>query len=117
MPRISKAYRLEERYVAMLEEMAKNEHRSLTNMLEISIEKNYKGENKMTLQEKIAELELQGWEYDDDFRMPSGQGNTLSQLTVVKKGNYYKSISGGKIGAEKQIMSDEMYEQMSDYKE
>lgn len=44
-----------------------------------------------TLQEKIQELEMQGWEYDDDFRIVA-QGNTLVSLIVLKRDGYYRSI-------------------------
>jgi hypothetical protein len=46
-----------------------------------------------TLQQKIEELENQGWEYDDDFRMPTKQAGTLVQLCVMKKGNEYREIN------------------------
>ena len=40
-----------------------------------------------SLQEKIAELELQGWIYDNDFRVETHQKGTLAQLCVMKKSN------------------------------
>lgn len=39
--RIAKTYRLEEKYVKMLEEMSEKEHRSLTNLIETMIEERY----------------------------------------------------------------------------
>ena len=55
---------------------------------------------KKTLQEKIQELEAQGWEYQGDFRLHV-KGNTFVQLMALVKDNQYRVIKDGKISPAK----------------
>lgn len=61
-----------------------------------------------TLQEKIEELEKQGWVYDDDFRVTTHISNNLRQLRVLKKGNEYREINSKtkRILKAKKLMSE-----------
>lgn len=67
-----------------------------------------------TIKEKIEKLEVEGWEYDDKFTMPTGKGSTLVQMMALKKGNEYRRIENGKILVAKPIMSEEDYNDMQE---
>lgn len=58
------------------------------------------------LQERIEELEAQGWTYENEFRLATGQGNTLVQFMALTKDGYYRKIENGKIGPAKQYLGE-----------
>lgn len=72
----------------------------------------------MNLQD-IKKLENEGWTYRNDFRVATGQGNTLSQFTALERNGYYRIINSkaGRIGKAVKYMSDADIEVMSAYKE
>ena len=55
-----------------------------------------------TLQEKIQELENEGWVYAPEFRLTVKE-NTLVQFIALTKNNQYKKIENGKIYPAKSI--------------
>lgn len=66
------------------------------------------------LQERIAELENQGWTYENEFRLATGKGNILVQFMAMTKGNEYRKIENGKIYAAKKIMTEIEYAKMGE---
>jgi hypothetical protein len=67
-----------------------------------------------TLQEKIEELESDGWLYEDEFRLLTSKNNTSVQFMALTKKGFYRKIENGKIQKGKQYMSDEDIEIMGE---
>lgn len=59
------------------------------------------------LQERIAELEAQGWTYEHEFRLPTGHGVTLVQFMALTKDGQYRKIEDGKIHTAKKYQEVE----------
>ena len=66
-----------------------------------------------TLDEKIEEMEKDGWVYDDDFRVDTHIQGTMAQLRVIRKDfendnelvTLYRTINAnGKFGRVKRIV-------------
>ncbi len=63
-----------------------------------------------TLQDKIQELENDGWKYEHEHKV-SVKDNTCMMCMALVKDNKYRMIKGGKIHKEQSIMTDSNYEQ------